>query len=78
MTRLETNSELGTMIATLSFARTHAYLELVRHAVRANTSFENLPVFVESNQSAARTQSELRWKGKTPLSKFSFAVFDWL
>jgi B12-binding domain/radical SAM domain protein len=41
-----------------------AYMELVRNAVRANASFENLPAFTESNHSASRTQSELRWKVK--------------
>jgi B12-binding domain/radical SAM domain protein len=47
-----------------------AFLELVRDAVRANASFENLPVFVESNQSVARTQSELRWKVKRRYPNF--------
>lgn len=41
-----------------------AYLEFVRNAVRANASLENLPAFVESNQEATRTQTELRWKVK--------------
>jgi B12-binding domain/radical SAM domain protein len=47
-----------------------AYLELVRNAVRANASFENLPVFVEPDQGATRTQSELRWKVKRRYPNF--------
>jgi len=49
---------------------TLAYLELVRNAMRANAPFEDLPVFVESDQGATRTQSELRWKVKCRYPNF--------
>jgi radical SAM superfamily enzyme YgiQ (UPF0313 family) len=41
-----------------------AWLEFVRNAVHAGTSYEDPPAFAESKYSATRTQSELRWKVK--------------
>ena len=41
-----------------------AYTERVRNAVRAHGSFADLPLFVESDHGAVRTQRELRWKVK--------------
>jgi B12-binding domain/radical SAM domain protein len=40
------------------------YLEAVRNAARSDASFKTLPLWIESNRSARRTESELRWKVK--------------
>lgn len=52
-----------------------AYMERVRTAVRAHGSCADLPLFVESDHGAVRTQRELRWKVKHRYpSLFSLSV----